>query len=452
MAQSQPGLYERNALALLRDAVSRASPGADAGLLVSATDCGVGVIKVAIRFEPVISARTTPLHPDEVVDLPSSSNLDDVLSAIAASAEPIALAVDFTKFIDARNGYPRLSSDFEVSPSLSAYVHHGVCSGCAGKKVIPCSKCRAQGGFRCMTCDGTGETRCSHCIGSESCQVCHGRRRIECRSCFGTRLTRCRHCKGKKKLKCEPCHATGVLRTIRSAALLAHPSYQASVTHGPPDLLARSLDLAGGPRLLSSSLGSPTLTSISPTEAVYEVRVPYCKMIVSLDGHTSSIAISGTDPSLIESGNFLEHLLASDLQRLEAQVADSSSFFCNQSALRSALRTFLASRSHQRLVASPGESQHGVSSSYGARSTAAVTAAVSLMRANLLVSRAFAFFLVAGLAYSALVALMSFRPLALLPWFLACATAVWLSVHISMAITTSSLSDDADVRRRLRSL
>ena len=452
MAQQQPTIYERQALSLLRASVSNASPGLSEQLQATVFESGTGVLRLALTVEPVITLLSTPLHPDEVIDLPSSHDLSQVDSAISSAAESAARTIDLTRYLDARNAYPRLTSDVEVSSSLAAYVHHGRCAGCAGKKLVPCARCKAQGGFRCMTCDGIGETHCTHCTGTSSCQVCHGRRRVECRSCFGSKMSRCRHCKGKKRLKCEPCHASGVLRTMRSAALHARASYAASVVEGPSDLLARALELAGGARALKPTLGSPSITAITPSEAVYELRLPYCVIDVTLDGRSSRVSLVGTEPALVESGDFLEHALDADLRRLEAQVADSSSLFCDQPAMRSALRSFLSSRSHQLLVANPGQPQHGVSSGYGLRSVAAVYSALTIMRSNLLVSRAFVCAVAAALAYALVVSLTAVAPISLMPWFLAAAVAVWLSVQFSMSVTASALCNDPDVRRRLRDL
>lgn len=451
--------YVDRSLTLVRMELARTAPEFAESVVLEPAGAGLGLLSIEIGFALAWSVESSPLDSKGTGEAPELGGLEEITTLLKQAASERMDQVSSRAFVDHRAGYPRLPDSIVVADRALALVYRHPCDTCGGKKLCACVACKGHGGVKCTRCDGAGDVVCHECRGEgtvgpdrERCRSCHGHRRLKCDACHGHRLVTCKVCKGKRKVTCEACTGTGVSRTLMWAQVVATPLFVAKTVEGPPEVLGPALEFFGGVRQLRAAFGNITRSERIGPKLKFEFQVPFALFDASCSGATSRLAVAGVTPAVIASGDFLEHALSASFRQLEERVGETSAFFCDQLAVRAALREFLSLTPHRQVISSPGAEHHGVSSGYRGRVIQLAGSALKALRVHLLVTRCTGGLIAAPLGYALAHRVLGVSFAAALPWIAAVFAGLWISVDLSLRLTVASMTQERELRRALLNL
>lgn len=415
-------------------------------------------VKVDFSFEPQISAPVPVPGKALSSDLPGA---DAAHAALKAEFESSARLLLRAPPFDAAAGPFSLNLLPRTAGLSSSVVYRQVCADCSGKSVVKCKKCRGQGGYTCTSCDGRRETDCVECRGSGqttsfsgqsvTCPRCSGSRRLPCDPCSRSGRMLCHACKGKRTVPCKPCSATGAIRSALTLSIKTNISISHRQTGPGINLLPHVFDSFGGLDALDPGVGTATTQSSRPGSVSYNIDVPTLSVSASLAGFSSACVVAGRQPRVVQSGDFLEKVIAEKLHSLEQLVSRSHPVTCDPLLLRSALRTLLDVESNRCCITPASEPPPGITPTYSSKVRTVVLQAVKQLEHSTMFRFMSAGSLVAPLVYIAAHRLMSMPVVDSISFALAPVVVAYASVVLSMRVTLRSLRINQDVYRFLSS-
>ncbi|TXH00001.1 MAG: hypothetical protein E6R08_00780 [Nevskiaceae bacterium] len=227
--------------------------------------------------------------------------------------------------------------------------------------------------------------------------------------------------------------------SVTEAQLLPHMGYERALV---------AIDAFGGIEDLSPSVGSVLHHVVEQGSVSYSVRIPFASVMMTTDRGSGRCLIAGSQPRVVDSGDFLEDSLRDSFAALQSAVDDPVALITT-SALRVALMQFLEAPTH-RCCLEPGVATiPGLASAYPARARSLVGQALRTVRGNLQLRYLFCGAICGLLVFVLVHRLFGIAPGEAIPLALVPVVLAYVGACLSMRITVSSLASTPDFRRLL---
>lgn len=216
-----------------------------------------------------------------------------------------------------------------------------------------------------------------------------------------------------------------------------------------PGVLTQVIDAFGGLDALDPAVGRITGHVAIPGSVSYTLQIPTFSVSASLEGFTSACVVGGRQPRLVQSGDFLEKVLAGKLDSLDELVRRTHPVTLDPVALRSALRLLLDVESHRSCITPCAEAPPGITPTYSSRVRAVVHQALKSLEQSSLFRFMSAGGLAAPVTYIAAHRIVGMSAADAIGLAVAPVVLAYLASAVSMRVTLSSLQISPDTYRFL---
>lgn len=285
-----------------------------------------------------------------------SSDLSNKIDAILDEALEAPAIRGNLKATVARNGFGKYKEAYSLGNYHRRLLRTYSCHTCNASGKVRCNICIGAGRTRCISCSGTGEVR------KYEYNYAHKRNdlvTVRCHLCQSGRVN-CLTCNCTGQISCPACGGASVLTDVVTFEYVVTPKYH-PVLAGITDVDAiaalsaerdwSEIGHSQAELIATEVMSDPALLNV---KEVASFKAPLFSAQVSIEKHMSRVVVFGTQCAITNAGGLVEVLVNDDLNMLEADP--------NQRALR----TFMQSEVHQKLV----ESVSKLASNYDAEKTA----------------------------------------------------------------------------------
>lgn len=220
------------------------------------------------------------------------------------------------------------------------------CPACGGQKQAPCRACNGGGRSMCPECDGRGQLTYPGDNQPTTCRVCDGMQMISCRACSGSGISQCTTCNGQGQITCNTCGGKGEQRSYAKSETIAVPR-SAINPSGIPDGARKVIAKHGIARIAKSGQIDikpitkeqprptveelemrgidkysvfPPLQKDNEIQLLYNVKIPYGRLKVEIDGKQVDVRILGNKGMIADMPAFLNTIVSRETQALERSI------------------------------------------------------------------------------------------------------------------------------------
>lgn len=233
-------------------------------------------------------------------------------------------------------GFAHHAEYFNVDPLNRSFSYLVPCGGCQGQGQTTCNRCSGNGQETCTTCHGRTMMPCTYCHSTGytpgqdgrqiQCNRCFGQRQLPCSYCRRTGITTCQQCRGTGTAKCSACKGGAVNTQVVHFRMKMKTLFEIDRAE-LPDPVIKVIETQG-PKMAEKGhikLHAEALRKDDGNLAIqYTAVFPYGDIEFSINGKPLKAHLFGYKGKLLKVPNFLDQLVAANMQNL-ADAANNPS-------------------------------------------------------------------------------------------------------------------------------